>query len=111
MLLEISEVTSAASCALPQFVESKVTVWPAVMQWSVWSHLLPLKRWSDVPVSVRGNVRGNRETEVVSRKDCEVSLSGQFQFQSDLIHFTKGHYSHGNVTSYHMWFEKLLIRS
>lgn len=33
--------------------------------------------------------RGNRETEVVSGKQTEVSLSGQFQFQIDLIHSPK----------------------
>jgi len=35
------------------------------------------------------NIRGNRKTEVVSGKQTEVSVSGQFQFQSDLIHFSK----------------------
>lgn len=82
--------------------ESKVAVWPAVTQRSDWAELLPLKQRSEVPVR---NVRGNRETEVVSGKQSEVSLSGQFQFQGDLIHLLKvtALRYHKTVTSYRMW--------
>ncbi|MEQ2161308.1 hypothetical protein GOODEAATRI_008402 [Goodea atripinnis] len=54
-----------------------------------------------VLLSGQTSIRGNRKTEVVSGKRAEVSVTGQFQFQSDLIRF-KGQQSHDH-------FEECLI--
>lgn len=63
--------------------EWDAAVWPAAVHWSVGPRLLPLNgllACRSGLLSLRRNFRGNRETEVVSGKQSEVSVSGQFQF-------------------------------
>lgn len=90
----------------PSLWESEVAeVWTSVTRWSV----RPSHQNSG-QMSVKETSRGSRETEVVSGKQGEVSLSGQFQFQSDLITYLKVAVVtdlryHMNMTSYRTWFD------